>query len=83
MCQLSDYIAMTGLTQIKTSSVPADASTILNIFSDTADGRAPADGLTRLDVAYLKALYAINPRQVGALEKDQIANRIRQDLAAY
>jgi hypothetical protein len=81
MGELSDYIAMTGLARIRTDSVPADASTILNVFSDSAAGRAPAEGLTRLDLAYLKALYAINPRQVGALEKDQIANRIRHDLA--
>jgi hypothetical protein len=83
MGQLSDYIAMIGLAQIKTDSVPLDASTILNLFADTAAGRAPADGLTRLDLAYLKALYGVSPREVGALQKDQIANRIYQDLAAH
>ena len=81
MGQVSDYIAMTALAELKPDSVPADSPTILNAFSDTAAGRTPADGVTRLDIAYLKALYAINPRQVGVLQKDQIADRIRRDLA--
>jgi hypothetical protein len=81
MGQLSDYIAMTTLAELKPDSVPADSPTILNVFADTAAGRTPADGVTRLDIAYLKALYAINPRQVGVLQKDQIADRIRRDLA--
>jgi len=81
MGQVSDYIAMTALAELKPDSVPADSPTILNVFADTAAGRTPAAGVTRLDLAYLKALYAIDPRQVGVLQKDQIANRIRRDLA--
>ncbi len=81
MGQLSDYIAMTALAELAPDSVPAESPTILNVFADLAAGRTPAEGLTRLDLAYLKALYAIDPRQIGVLQKDQIADRIRRDLA--
>ena len=83
MGQLSDYIAMTALAEIKPGSTPPDAPSILNVFSDAAAGRAGAAGLTPLDLAYLKALYAIGPRQAGVLQKDQIADRIRRALAGH
>jgi hypothetical protein len=82
MGQLGDYISMTTLAEIKTSSIPADASTILNVFSDIAAGRSPADGMTRMDVAYLKALYGVAPGLVGSLQNDQIADLVRRNLAA-
>jgi hypothetical protein len=49
-------------------------------FNDNAAGRAPADGMTRMDAAYLQALYAVGPRQPGELQNDQIANRVVKRL---
>jgi hypothetical protein len=53
--QLAAYIAMAGLAQIRLDAKLDDASTILQLFSNA--GKAPLDGLSPWDQAYLKALY--------------------------
>lgn len=53
--QLAAYIAMAGLAQIRLDAKLADAPTILQLFSDA--GKAPLNGLSPWDQAYLKALY--------------------------
>jgi hypothetical protein len=53
--QLTAYIAMAGLTQIRLDARLGDASTILQLFADP--GKAPPFGLSAWDTAYLKALY--------------------------
>jgi hypothetical protein len=82
MGQLSDYLAMISLAQIKPERVPPSAGSILNLFSDIAAGRTPAEGMTRMDAAYLQALYAIGARQPGEQQNAQIANRVFHNLAS-
>jgi hypothetical protein len=53
--QLSAYIAMAGLAQIRLDAKLDDASTILQLFSEAR--KAPLNGLSPWDQAYLKALY--------------------------
>jgi hypothetical protein len=76
MGQLSDYLSMISLADIRTEKVPPGASSILNVFRDVAAGRKPASGMTRLDAAYLQALYAVGPRQPGDHQNEEIANRV-------
>jgi hypothetical protein len=81
MGQLSDYLAMISLAEIKPEKVPRAAPSILNMFNDIAAGRAPAEGMTRMDAAYLQALYDIGPREPGELQNAQISERILKALA--
>ena len=53
--QLVAFVAMTGLAEIRLNANPADAPTILRLFTDSAN--APVQGMTLWDTAYLKALY--------------------------
>jgi secretin/TonB-like protein len=53
--QLAAYLAMVGLAQIRLDSKLGDAPTILQVFSSR--GKAPLQGLSSWDQAYLKALY--------------------------
>ncbi len=80
MGQLSDYLAMIALAQIRPEAVPRDAPSILNIFNDIAAGRTPAPAMTRMDAAYLQSLYAIDPRQPGSRQNAEIVTRIHRRL---
>jgi hypothetical protein len=80
MGQVSDYVTMIALAQIRPDKVPPLTPSILNLFNDVAAGRTPADGMTRMDAAYLQALYAVGPRQPGMMQNNQIAERVRAQL---
>jgi hypothetical protein len=58
--QLTAYIALAGLAQIRLDAKLGDASTILQLFSDPR--KAPPFGLSLWDQAYLKALYHTDRR---------------------
>jgi hypothetical protein len=58
--QLTAYIAMVGLVQIRLDAKLGDASTILQLFS--APPKAPPFGLSLWDQAYLKAVYHLDRR---------------------
>ena len=81
MGQLSDYLAMISLADIQPEKVPRAAPSILNMFNDIAAHRTPPEGMTRMDAAYLQALYDIGPRQPGERQNEQIAERILTALA--
>jgi hypothetical protein len=68
---LAGYIAMGGLAQIRLDAKLDDASTILKLFSDP--GKAPRNGLSPWDQAYLKALYNTQPSEKMQLSEIKIA----------
>jgi hypothetical protein len=80
MGQLADYLTMISLARVEPEKVPPAAQSILNVFSDTAAGRVAPETMTRMDAAYLQALYAIGPRQPGERQNQQIATRVRARL---
>jgi hypothetical protein len=53
--QLSAYVAMNGLAEIRVHAKVGDAPSILHLFTDAAS--APPLGLSAWDAAYLKAIY--------------------------
>jgi hypothetical protein len=75
--QVSDYVAMVGLAQIRPDPDPGDASTILGLFS--ASGADRQKGVTAWDQSFLKALYATTDGSVTELT--QIKLRMSDDLA--
>jgi len=71
--QLADYVAMAGLAQIKLDNHPTDAPTILTLFD-----KAPSPGLTEWDKAFLKSVYASEPKSV--LVRSQITHGMINEI---
>jgi hypothetical protein len=80
--QLSDYIAMVGLSQINPASDYGGAPTILSMLAPSANGAAtPAPtSMTDWDLDYLQALYAT--RQVSREQRSEIADMMARDMSS-
>jgi hypothetical protein len=74
--QLADYIAMTGLAEIREDAEPGPAPTILHLFGKTETARPT--GLSSWDQAFLKALYTT--KQGSVMQLDEIKLRLDQQL---
>jgi len=74
--QLADYIAMTGLAEIREDAEPGSAPTILHLFGDTNTARPM--GLSSWDQAFLKALYTT--KQASVMQLDDIKLRLDQQF---
>ena len=75
--QLASYIAMIGLAQIRLDAKLGDAPTILRLFSDPE--KAPPQGLSAWDQAFLKSLYNTNPSDKS--QRLAIARSMEQEIA--
>lgn len=78
--QLSDYIAVIGLSQVNLDSDYGGAPTILSMFAPSASGTAkPAPtSITGWDRDYLKALYAT--RQASREQRLEITDMMAHDM---
>jgi hypothetical protein len=78
--QLSDYIAMVGLSQINPDSDYGGAPTILSMFAPSPNGapRSAPTSMTGWDRDYLKALYAT--RQASREQRLEIADMMARDM---
>jgi hypothetical protein len=74
--QMTDYIAMLGLAQIRENADPGDAPTILHLFGGPDTDRP--QGLSRWDQDFLNALYHTDPRSTMRLT--EISLKLREDL---
>jgi hypothetical protein len=69
--QLADYVALSGLAQIRLDThLAADDPTILTLFDRAPQAASP--GLTQWDQAFLKSVYATEPKSV--LQRSNIAS---------
>jgi hypothetical protein len=75
--QLSAYVAMNGLAEIRTNARVGDAPSILHLFSDPAS--APQLGLSPWDSAYLKAIY--HTEQIDKTQLLAVKDSVVHDLA--
>jgi hypothetical protein len=75
--QLSAYVAMNGLAEIRVHAKVGDAPSILRLFSDRAG--APALGLSPWDAAYLKAIY--HTQQEDKTQLSAVRESVVNDLA--
>jgi hypothetical protein len=75
--QLSAYVAMNGLAEIRTHARVGDAPSILHLFSDPAS--APPLGLSPWDAAYLKAIY--HTEQTDKTQLLAVKDSVVHDLA--
>lgn len=76
LAQFADYVAMTGLAQIKPGAHLADVPTILKLF-DGAPQAAP-NGMSDWDRAFLKSLYVTDSTSKG--QRSQIAHQVVHDI---
>lgn len=81
--QLADYAAMRGLAMTRADPhATAEGRSILGLFEDRREGRAPALSLTAWDLAYLKALYGTRSVTTAARQRATMARMAGQALAA-
>jgi hypothetical protein len=75
--QLSAYVAMNGLAEIRTNARVGDAPSILQLFNDPAS--APPLGLSPWDAAFLKAIY--HTEQTDKTQLLAVKDSVVHDLA--
>jgi hypothetical protein len=75
--QLSAYVAMNGLAEIRTNAKVGDAPSILHLFTEPAS--APQLGLSPWDAAYLKAIY--HTEQTDKTQLLAVKDSVVHDLA--
>jgi hypothetical protein len=77
---LSDYLAMLTLSQTRSSDSCSQLPSIMDLMAPKcATGEKPPQ-ITAGDVAFLKALYAINPEMPLELEESSIENAMERDF---
>lgn len=76
--QLAGYIAMASLAELHADAPLGDAVTILGLFATPQ--RAPADGLSPWDKAYLRALY--HTQQGETMQLQDMKSFMVRDLGA-
>jgi hypothetical protein len=70
---VTDYTAMLSLAQTSSFAVCQPVASITNLMAHQCDAALKADTVTRDDLAYLQALYRINPRDSFTQQRNQIA----------
>jgi len=76
---IGDYIALLALSRWQGLEHCNAVPTILNLMADGCAGGAP-QSLTSSDVALLKELYSLDPRELGTLQRMAIAERMRSEM---
>jgi hypothetical protein len=79
--QLSDYLSMVALAQIRSDATFVGINTVLNLFSPDRDPAQRPAGLTDWDTAYLKALYGSDSQSSYAAQVSHIATRMKVEQA--
>jgi hypothetical protein len=74
--QFADYVAMIGLAELKTGAELGDAPTILKLFD--GEPQTAAAGMSDWDQAFLKSLYATEPR--SQLQRRQVARAMVREI---
>jgi hypothetical protein len=74
--QLADYLAMVALAQIDPDRAPSGYDSILNLFS----AGNQADGLTEMDLSYLRALYDLDTMRVPDAQRGSLASRMARRM---
>ena len=77
---LADYISMLALSQTKAYGACRNLPSITNLMATDCSADVKADALTNNDLAYLKALYQMNPTGMPELQPGDIAKWMTKDL---
>jgi hypothetical protein len=79
---VSDYVAMLALSQPRSLDGCNVLPSVIDVFAPACPERDAPDGLTRADMAYLKALYSADLEAKKAGEQSDIAGRMAKILTA-
>jgi hypothetical protein len=80
---LGDHIAMLALAQPASDETCGDLPSILDMTSAKCRKDQPAKTLTSADTGFLKGLYQADPGASQRAQKDGIAFRVKEALAAH
>jgi hypothetical protein len=75
---VADYIAVLALSRWQKLERCSGLPTILNLMADGCDAGDRPDAATEADLALLKGLYAVDPRESGNQQRATIASAIRK-----
>jgi hypothetical protein len=75
---LADYAAMLALAQTQSFEACAPVASITNLVSSGC-AAAPVNEVTSADLAYLHALYSIDPRDSLGRQREEIASRMKAE----
>lgn len=78
---IADNIAMLSLAHGPAGKSCSELPTILDLLNPACSPDAAPAGLTRFDLAYLKALYSIEPAEFLTAQRSEIGTRIMRELA--
>lgn len=75
--QIADYVAMSGLAQLRQDASLGDDPTILRLFDKAPQAASP--GLTDWDRAFLKSMYSTEQKSV--LQRGEIAEEMVREIS--
>jgi hypothetical protein len=75
---LADYAAMLALAQTQSFETCAPVASIANLVSPGCDAAVKTEEITQADLAYLRGLYSIDPRDSLMRQKDDIAAQMQK-----
>ncbi|HEX3363572.1 hypothetical protein [Phenylobacterium sp.] len=79
---IADSAAMLSLAHASQVKGCSELPTILDFLNPDCPAGADPPGLSRYDVAYLKGLYSIDPREHLSAQRSEIGSRILREAAA-
>ena len=77
---VGDYIAVLALSRWTSVDRCSGVATILNLMADGCEAEDKPEAATPEDVALLTGLYAVAPREVGSMQRTEIASRLDAEL---
>jgi hypothetical protein len=77
--QIADYLAMLSLSEAEAPGDCAELPSILGLFAPDCPETRKAQSITAADKAYLTGLYAMDPDEIGSLQKSAIANHMLRE----
>jgi hypothetical protein len=80
LAPLADYVAMLALSHPDPATQCGDLPSILDLLSPSCRGGQTPASVTEADTAYLKALYSMDLRALGKLQRSQMSALMRQEL---
>ena len=83
LAQISGYLSVVSLAQVKPDADLEHVNTIMNMFDDRTTGRPAPDDLTFWDRAYIGALYDTDAEINFAMQRSSMVAHVRHDVAAH
>jgi hypothetical protein len=77
---IADLIAMLVLTRTSLDGC-SDLPSIVDLQSADCSGRIPPDSMTAADIAYLKALYTVDPERNLNIEQGDMRSRMSREMS--